>query len=480
MSYADRYTEIEEIDAAPSGRLYRAEHGVLRRQVLIRVISGDYATEHGDAIRDAIKGAAGLVHHAILAPTDADLAGDEIYYVTDRPTGGLLAGRIAADDISATEAARWGADILDALLHAHEHGLTHGTLSPWTVHLRQDGGAALADFGLPGSRRSADGREITVDARLAPYLPGSTWVGDDVAHESTDYAAAAIVIVRLLTGAAPAPGVAVDHEAFDGAPASLERSLRRMLRSEASADDVAAARDALQRWSRGERTSSASTSAGGFSRTRNVTAVDHNAGSADDDDEASEPAPAAETAAPEPATDAPVEAAEEAAPASAAADEMFGDDDDMFASSEDVASDTGDDTPADDEDASLDAFADSGDSDELDAAFADVGVAEGHESSASDDDHEYSVSLDDTAGHPFARAGIEDDADDIEIVEVDSSPSTSGVGGRTMAMDGLDVPSSRASVETQANPAVDGDEDDISQRVKDKLDKYSHLFEDPS
>lgn len=480
MSYADRYTEIEEIDAAPSGRLYRAEHGVLRRQVLIRVISSDYASQHGDAIRDAIRGAAGLVHHAILAPTDADLAGDEIYFVTDRPTGGLLAGRIAADDISATEAARWGADILDALLHVHEHGLTHGTLSPWTVHLRQDGGAALADFGLPGSRRSDDGREITVDARLAPYLPGSVWVGDDVAHESTDYAAAAIVIVRLLTGAAPAPGVAVDHEAFDGAPASLERSLRRMLRSEASADDVAAARDALQRWSRGERASSASTSAGGSSRTRNVTAVDHSAGSADDDDEVSEPAPHAE---PEQATEA-VPASEPAGDATTPEPEsLFGDEDDVFASDDDASpSDDApaDDAPADDEEVSLDAFADSGSSDELDAAFANVEAAEGDEPAAADGDHEYSVSLDDTVGHPFARAGIEDDADDIEIVEVDSSPSTSGVGGRTMAMDGLDVPSSRASVETQANPAVDGDEDDISQRVKDKLDKYSHLFEDPS
>lgn len=463
MSYADRYTEIEEIDAAPSGRLYRAEHGVLRRQVLIRVISSDYASEHGDAIRDAIRGAAGLAHASILAPTDADLAGDEIYYVTDRPTGGPLAARIDAGDIDATEAARWGADVLDALLHAHEHGLTHGTLSPWAIHLRHDGGAAVTDFGLPGSRRTEDGREITVDARLAPYLPASVWAGEDIASESADYAAAAMVIVRLLTGAPPSPGVAIDHEVFDGAPASLERSLRRMLRAEASSDDVAAARDALQRWSRGERSAAANVS-GSFSRTRNVTAVDHSAGDDADDDEPSAPEPSisAAVAAPEPAR---------------AAAPNTGDDE-----GEAHADTIGDDSSDDDADASLDAFADSGSGDELDAAFANVGVADEDapgDEDASSEDHEYSVSLDDTAGHPFARTGIEDDADDIEIVEVDASPSTSGVGGRTMAMDGSDM-TERVSVETQANPAVDGDEDDISQRVKDKLDKYSHLFEDPS
>src|SRR5205814_827090 len=73
------------------------------------------------------------------------------YIVSQYMAGGTLADLLdRAEDrrLAVAEELRIGADVCQALEHAHSHGIIHRDLKPANVWLSTDGLAKLGDFGL--------------------------------------------------------------------------------------------------------------------------------------------------------------------------------------------------------------------------------------------------------------------------------------------------------------------------------------------
>src|SRR5205085_6094408 len=73
---------------------------------------------------------------------------DRPYLVLERVDGGSLAELVATGPLPPERAAAIGAQLADALAHAHQHGVVHRDVKPSNVLLDLDGRPRLADFGV--------------------------------------------------------------------------------------------------------------------------------------------------------------------------------------------------------------------------------------------------------------------------------------------------------------------------------------------
>jgi len=142
--------ELESaIGAGGMGEVYRATDSRLHRVVAIKVLPADVVanrTRRARFEREA-RAISSLTHPHICTLYDVGEQDGSPYLVMEYLDGETLAARLQRGAIPAKEAIRIGADISDALDHAHHQRVVHRDLKPGNVMLTRTG-AKLLDFGL--------------------------------------------------------------------------------------------------------------------------------------------------------------------------------------------------------------------------------------------------------------------------------------------------------------------------------------------
>ncbi len=250
MAPSNRYTDLQLVQKTPTGDTFRANHVVLGRPVLIRTIEGSLDEQEIGTILDIVRRTSRLVHPNILSVIDAELDGDEAFYVTDYVIGSLKE-RMGEAPFPVDTVARWGLQLLRAIGHANAHDVIHRGLSPWRIHFDQIGSILIADFGLSAAMQDRLTGTTAIEVDATPYLPVRVLRSPASYDERADRYGVAALIVEVLTGAVPESG-RIDTSSADGdVPAYIVTALEALLTGVATTGDLESATDAFKRWVHG-------------------------------------------------------------------------------------------------------------------------------------------------------------------------------------------------------------------------------------
>ncbi len=165
---ADRYAIERELGAGGMATVYLAEDLKHHRKVAVKVLRSEIAAALGpERFLREIAIAAQLQHPHILTLIDSGEADSFLYYVMPYVEGESLRVKLAREgELPINEALRVLREVVDALKHAHQHGLVHRDIKPDNVLLSDDH-AVVTDFGVAKAVSEATGRQQLTTAGVA-------------------------------------------------------------------------------------------------------------------------------------------------------------------------------------------------------------------------------------------------------------------------------------------------------------------------
>src|SRR5437867_1979194 len=170
-SLAGHYAIERELGRGGMATVYLAEDVKHHRKVAVKVLRPELAATLGeDRFFREIEVAAQLQHPHILPLLDSGEADGFFYYVMPYVEGESLRERLAQHgELPVHDAVRILSEVVDALAHAHQHGVVHRDIKPDNILL--SGRHALVMRCL--AKRAAD-RWQTADELLAQLEPLTT------------------------------------------------------------------------------------------------------------------------------------------------------------------------------------------------------------------------------------------------------------------------------------------------------------------
>ncbi len=181
LRYLGNYEILEPLGAGGMGEVYRARDTTLDRDVAIKVLPEDFATDPERLARfeREAKLLASLNHANIAAIYGLGDEGDQRFIVMEVVEGETLAERVARSGrIEVDEALDIARQIAEALEAAHENGVIHRDLKPANVKITPDGKVKVLDFGL-AKAYEADGSASDTSPHIShsPTMMAATRTG---------------------------------------------------------------------------------------------------------------------------------------------------------------------------------------------------------------------------------------------------------------------------------------------------------------
>jgi len=261
-----RYRLEERLAAGGTAEVWRARDGELDRVVAVKL-------PHPHLVPDAtsrarleaeVRAVAALSHPGIVKVLDVR-TGPRPAIVLEFVEGETLAARIERNGpMAPREAARVGAEIAEALYHAHTRGVVHRDVKPANILLNGGDRARLVDFGIARLLGEAKERMTQVGMVVGTlrYMAPEQLRGDEVGPRTDLYGLGA-VLCEILTGHPPYPAstpVALLEAQASGPPAmpGVDPALRAVATACLRADPAdrplhaGAVADALRAWMTGD------------------------------------------------------------------------------------------------------------------------------------------------------------------------------------------------------------------------------------
>jgi serine/threonine-protein kinase len=139
---------LAEIGRGGMGRVFRARHAKLDRDVAVKLLPAELASDSAFQARfeREARVLARLSHpHVVTVHDFGALSDGSGYLVMEYVAGGTLRSRLP---LTPEEAARVVGQLCSALAYAHEAGVVHRDIKPENVLFDAEGRARLADFGI--------------------------------------------------------------------------------------------------------------------------------------------------------------------------------------------------------------------------------------------------------------------------------------------------------------------------------------------
>jgi serine/threonine-protein kinase len=206
-SLADRYALERRLAVGGSAEVWAGTDRVLERVVAVKVFHRHLLVD--DTFRTRLtreaRTAATLSHPGIVAIYDVAIDADAAAIIFELVEGSSVAERLRESGaLPARQAARIGAEVAEALEHAHERGVVHRDIKPANVLLGPEGEARVVDFGIARlvddttSRLTSDG---TIAGTLG-YLAPEQLRGEE-AGPPADIFAVGVLVAEMVSGSTP-------------------------------------------------------------------------------------------------------------------------------------------------------------------------------------------------------------------------------------------------------------------------------------
>ncbi len=207
----DRYRVEREIGAGGMAIVYLAHDLKHDRRVAVKVLRPDLAAALGpERFLREIKIAAKLTHPHILPLYDSGETDGFLYYVMPYIEGESLRAKLEREgELPVSTAVRILREVVDALAHAHEHGVVHRDIKPDNV-LISGQHALVTDFGVAKAVSEATGRQALTTAGVAlgtpAYMAPEQATADPLLDHRVDIYAVGVLAYELLAGRPPFTG----------------------------------------------------------------------------------------------------------------------------------------------------------------------------------------------------------------------------------------------------------------------------------
>ncbi|HVN74752.1 MAG TPA: protein kinase [Thermoanaerobaculaceae bacterium] len=167
------------VGAGGMGEVYRARDTRLGREVAIKVLPAEYASDAGRLKRfeQEARAVATLDHPNILALHDAGTHEGVPYIVTELLKGESLHERLRAGALPVRKAVEIAAQIAQGLSAAHERGIVHRDLKPANVFITDDGHVKILDFGLAKLAGTRSARDLAQASTLVEATQAGAALG---------------------------------------------------------------------------------------------------------------------------------------------------------------------------------------------------------------------------------------------------------------------------------------------------------------
>ncbi len=222
------YEILAPLGAGGMGEVYRARDSKLGREVAIKVLPEEVAgnPERLARFEREAKLLASLNHPHICTIFEVGTAGAQSYLVLELIAGRPLDSLIPRDGLPVETVLRLGAQIADALAHAHQRGVLHRDLKAANVVVSAEGRAKVLDLGLAAHTRAGMAEDPTLTAAAATaagavvgtlhYLSPEALRGEP-ADARSDLWALGVLLYEMATGERPFAG----HTVFEVTSAIL-------------------------------------------------------------------------------------------------------------------------------------------------------------------------------------------------------------------------------------------------------------------
>lgn len=208
---ASRYTIERELGAGGMATVYLAQDVKHHRRVAVKVLRPEIAATLGaERFSREIDVAAQLQHPHILPLLDSGQADGFFYYVMPFVEGQSLRDRLAHHgELPVHDAVKVLIEVVDALSHAHAHGVVHRDIKPDNVML-SGRHALVTDFGVSKAVSEATGRHTLTSIGVAlgtpAYMAPEQAAADPHLDHRVDLYAVGVLGYELLTGRPPFAG----------------------------------------------------------------------------------------------------------------------------------------------------------------------------------------------------------------------------------------------------------------------------------
>lgn len=202
------YAVHELVGRGGCGRVYRATHLALGRDVAVKLLTGEPSERELTRFRDESRAVASVSHPNVSQVFDSGSADGRPFYAQEFLPGGTLAEKLRANPLSPADAAAVVEAVARAVGFCHDRGIVHRDLKPHNVLFAADGTPKVTDFGLAKRLDAGDGVTRAGEILGTPaYMPPEQAAGaaGTVGPEADVYALGAI-LYDCLTGRPPFAG----------------------------------------------------------------------------------------------------------------------------------------------------------------------------------------------------------------------------------------------------------------------------------
>jgi eukaryotic-like serine/threonine-protein kinase len=169
------YRIIEKIGFGGMGDVYRASDEQLGREVAIKLLKPELASDQ-DRLRrfqQEARAAAALNHENIVAVYDSGVHEGLPYIVSELLHGDTLRERLKSGPIPVRQAADYATQIVEGLSAAHAKGIVHRDLKPENLFITKEGRVKILDFGIAKLISRDAVHEHSVDTMTTQTKSGS-------------------------------------------------------------------------------------------------------------------------------------------------------------------------------------------------------------------------------------------------------------------------------------------------------------------
>ena len=212
------YRLLEKLGSCGMGEVYRAEDGLLQRQIALKILSPARAAEiqNLERFKHEARSVAALNHPSVVTIYSVEEHEGLHFLTMELVQGQTVTGLIQPGGMPLRRLVEIALPLAEALEAAHEQGIVHRDLKPDNVMLSRDGRVKVLDFGIAKSARQltlADGQPRR-DATLTQagliigtpaYMSPEQIVGEPVDHRA-DLFTFGVLLYEMATGQRPFPG----------------------------------------------------------------------------------------------------------------------------------------------------------------------------------------------------------------------------------------------------------------------------------